>query len=266
MRMVVVLPAPLGPRNPTSSPGRDLEVDVIDGQDRAVLLDEVVDPDRGIAHGASRGCVRRPATLSYEGVKGSGERGTRNAECGEPKAPCADSAFYVWEWAPKKPLSWTGFAPTRTTTPRGSSSPTGSTSTATRAGSSSASRWPWPGCRPATPGGTLWWTARRPCWPGTTPAGRTRSGASPGGPSSAAGSSRRSNIDGRTFLRRADDLFRLAPVRHVRFLDVGSSLDRVTGLPAAGPTDRPDHLRPAHRRAVGPLPGRVAAPGRAAGR
>ena len=39
------------------------------------------------------------------------------------------------------------------------------------------------------------------------------------------------NIDGRSFLRRADDLFRLAPVRHVRFLDVGSTLERVTECP-----------------------------------
>src|SRR3954466_6350440 len=39
------------------------------------------------------------------------------------------------------------------------------------------------------------------------------------------------NIDGRTFLRRAADLFRLAPVRHVRFLDVGGSLDRVVACP-----------------------------------
>jgi uncharacterized protein (TIGR02996 family) len=39
------------------------------------------------------------------------------------------------------------------------------------------------------------------------------------------------NIDGRTFLRRADDLFRLAPVRHIRFLDVGSTLERVTECP-----------------------------------
>ena len=39
------------------------------------------------------------------------------------------------------------------------------------------------------------------------------------------------NIDGRTFLRRADDLFRLAPVRHIRFLDVGSTLERLTECP-----------------------------------
>src|SRR5215211_6364640 len=39
------------------------------------------------------------------------------------------------------------------------------------------------------------------------------------------------NVDGRTFLRRADDLFRLAPVRHVRFLDVGSTLERVIECP-----------------------------------
>lgn len=39
------------------------------------------------------------------------------------------------------------------------------------------------------------------------------------------------NIDGRSFLRRADDLFRLAPVRHVRFLDIGGTLERVTEAP-----------------------------------
>lgn len=39
------------------------------------------------------------------------------------------------------------------------------------------------------------------------------------------------NIDARTFLRRASDLFRLAPVRQIRFLDVGSSLDRVMSSP-----------------------------------
>jgi uncharacterized protein (TIGR02996 family) len=39
------------------------------------------------------------------------------------------------------------------------------------------------------------------------------------------------NIDGRAFLRRADDLFRLAPVRHIRFLDIGSTLERVTECP-----------------------------------
>src|SRR5262245_9090295 len=35
------------------------------------------------------------------------------------------------------------------------------------------------------------------------------------------------NVEGRLFLRRAAELFRLAPVRHVRFLDVGSTLDRL---------------------------------------
>jgi len=39
------------------------------------------------------------------------------------------------------------------------------------------------------------------------------------------------NIDGRTFLRRADDLFRLAPVRHIQFLDVGSTLERLIECP-----------------------------------
>jgi uncharacterized protein (TIGR02996 family) len=39
------------------------------------------------------------------------------------------------------------------------------------------------------------------------------------------------NIEARTFLRRAADLFRLAPVRHLRLLDVGSSLARVVDCP-----------------------------------
>ncbi|MBO0698035.1 MAG: TIGR02996 domain-containing protein [Zavarzinella sp.] len=39
------------------------------------------------------------------------------------------------------------------------------------------------------------------------------------------------NIETRTFLRRAPDLFRLAPVRHVRLLDVGSSLPRLADCP-----------------------------------
>jgi uncharacterized protein (TIGR02996 family) len=34
-------------------------------------------------------------------------------------------------------------------------------------------------------------------------------------------------MEARTFLRRADDLFRLAPVRHIQFLDVGNSLGRL---------------------------------------
>jgi uncharacterized protein (TIGR02996 family) len=39
------------------------------------------------------------------------------------------------------------------------------------------------------------------------------------------------NIEARTFLHRAADLFRLAPVRHVRLLDVGSTLGRLTDCP-----------------------------------
>jgi uncharacterized protein (TIGR02996 family) len=42
------------------------------------------------------------------------------------------------------------------------------------------------------------------------------------------------NIETRTFLRRADDLLRLAPVRHVRLLDVGSSLPRLADCPQLG--------------------------------
>ena len=43
MRIVVDLPAPLLPRNPKISPWRDVERDVIDG-------DEVAEPPRQIAH------------------------------------------------------------------------------------------------------------------------------------------------------------------------------------------------------------------------
>ena len=38
-------------------------------------------------------------------------------------------------------------------------------------------------------------------------------------------------VDGRTFVRRAAELFRLAPLRHVRLLDVGSSLTRLMASP-----------------------------------
>src|SRR5262245_16946467 len=39
------------------------------------------------------------------------------------------------------------------------------------------------------------------------------------------------NVDARTFLRRAGELFRLAPIRHVRLLDAGSTLDRLMQNP-----------------------------------
>ena len=57
--MVVVLPAPLGPRNAKISPARDVERDAVDGGDLAELLDQVLDmnhrcvepPERGILNG-----------------------------------------------------------------------------------------------------------------------------------------------------------------------------------------------------------------------
>jgi uncharacterized protein (TIGR02996 family) len=39
------------------------------------------------------------------------------------------------------------------------------------------------------------------------------------------------NIEARTFLLKAADLFHLAPVRHIRFLDVGSSLEHLMDCP-----------------------------------
>ena len=47
MLIVVLLPAPLGPRKPKTSPGGDGERDAADGVDVAVGLDEVVDLDGG---------------------------------------------------------------------------------------------------------------------------------------------------------------------------------------------------------------------------
>ena len=40
MRIVVVLPEPLGPRKPTISPARDAQGDVIDGDDAVERLGE----------------------------------------------------------------------------------------------------------------------------------------------------------------------------------------------------------------------------------
>jgi uncharacterized protein (TIGR02996 family) len=52
-----------------------------------------------------------------------------------------------------------------------------------------------------------------------------------GGPEFRRGFVEAVNVEARTFLRRAADLFRLAPVRHVRFLDVGNSLGRLMDCP-----------------------------------
>ena len=46
MLIVVVLPAPLGPRKPKTSPGSTVNDDAADGLDVAEGLDEVVDLDR----------------------------------------------------------------------------------------------------------------------------------------------------------------------------------------------------------------------------
>lgn len=52
-----------------------------------------------------------------------------------------------------------------------------------------------------------------------------------GGPEFRRGFVEAVNAEARTFVRRAPDLFRLAPVRHVRFLDVGSALGRLMDCP-----------------------------------
>ena len=55
MRMVVDLPAPLGPRKPKISPARDLEADAVHGHERAEALLRSSDDDR-VAIPARRRC------------------------------------------------------------------------------------------------------------------------------------------------------------------------------------------------------------------
>src|SRR5258706_5092456 len=52
IRIVELLPAPLGPRKPNASPGRDVEVDSVDGGEVAEPLHEAagMDERRGCAH------------------------------------------------------------------------------------------------------------------------------------------------------------------------------------------------------------------------
>ena len=45
MRMVVDFPAPLGPRNPVTYPGFDVEAEIVDGQILAVALREIAGLD-----------------------------------------------------------------------------------------------------------------------------------------------------------------------------------------------------------------------------
>ena len=46
-RIVVVLPAPFGPRKPTSRPGRAVKLRAVEGDDVAVALGEVLDLEHG---------------------------------------------------------------------------------------------------------------------------------------------------------------------------------------------------------------------------
>ena len=49
MRIVLVLPAPLGPRNPNASPACDLEVDPVDGDQLAESLGQAAREDEGLS-------------------------------------------------------------------------------------------------------------------------------------------------------------------------------------------------------------------------
>ena len=67
MRMVVDLPAPLGPRNPNTSPLLDLEADAIDGHEAAEPLFQVFDDDGGWVGSIARNSTSVP--------RGAWERG-----------------------------------------------------------------------------------------------------------------------------------------------------------------------------------------------
>ena len=85
--MVVVLPAPLGPRKPKASPFGDLEVDVDDAAVRAIGLGQPVRPDDGV-HGQSflpalPACSRRNrSTMSGDLALHEGEYVTEFLESG----------------------------------------------------------------------------------------------------------------------------------------------------------------------------------------
>ena len=68
MRIVVDFPAPLGPRNPVTAPGRTVEAEVVDRGDVAVALGQAVELDR---------C--HTSTLGRRGWRGVGREGSPRA-------------------------------------------------------------------------------------------------------------------------------------------------------------------------------------------
>ena len=66
IRMVLVLPAPFGPRKPKASPGAHVEVDAVDGGEAVrVALRQAAGMDEGglAAHGARHSRPMRPSFL-----------------------------------------------------------------------------------------------------------------------------------------------------------------------------------------------------------
>ena len=57
IRIVVDLPAPLGPSRPKQTPRRHLEVEAVDRGDLSVALDRAADRYRGAAHAAEHTAV-----------------------------------------------------------------------------------------------------------------------------------------------------------------------------------------------------------------
>src|SRR5438874_13532872 len=97
MRMVVDLPAPFGPRNPVTAPGRDREAEGVHGGGVAVALGELVcldhDLDRsgeGAGRSAQQQTLRQataPAGGASEGWSGAGRAVMPAAACGATPGP-----------------------------------------------------------------------------------------------------------------------------------------------------------------------------------
>ena len=83
MRIAVVLPAPLAPRKPKTSPALHLEGDAIDGGEVAERARQVLDLDRELAHAAPRsgslGRIRARDEAVFDGRLESARRTRRQS-------------------------------------------------------------------------------------------------------------------------------------------------------------------------------------------
>ena len=70
MRMVEVLPAPLGPRKPKASPARHVEVDLVDGGEVAEALRQAAGADKRRAGGVRIGHSPDGSAVLRQGLSG----------------------------------------------------------------------------------------------------------------------------------------------------------------------------------------------------